>query len=193
LSEPGAEYAGRERCNEEFDIGHAVTLRITEGGTRSSTLAIFVLGAAVAVAQETRGDISGTVTDSQGGLIAVATITVTNVDTNVKTQAVTGANGFYLVPLLITGNYQIVAEAVGFKRLVRSGLSLRLGQHMEINLIMEVGTVNESVTVSGGAPLLDTASTRAGLNIQRHSEPFALPTWRHDEFVSGNASALCST
>ena len=102
------------------------------------TLAIFMLlGAAIAVAQETRGDISGTVTDPQGGLIAVATVTVTNVDTNVKTQVVTGANGFYLVPLLLTGNYQIVAEAVGFKRLVRSGLSLRLGQHMEINLTME--------------------------------------------------------
>ena len=161
-----------------------------------STLAIFMLlGAAVAVAQETRGDISGTVTDPQGGLIAVATITVTNVDTNVKTQVVTGANGFYLVPLLITGNYQIVAEAVGFKRLVRSGLSLRLGQHMEINLIMEVGAVSESVTVSGGAPLLDTASTRAGLNIQRH-EVESMPVFADmaillTRFVSGvNASQI---
>ena len=160
------------------------------------TLAIFMLlGAAVAVAQETRGDISGTVTDPQGGLIAVATVTVTNVDTNVKTQVVTGANGFYLVPLLITGNYQIVAEAVGFKRLVRSGLSLRLGQHMEINLIMEVGAVSESVTVSGGAPLLDTASTRAGLNIQRH-EVESMPVFADmaillTRFVSGvNASQI---
>jgi len=161
-----------------------------------STLAVFMLlGAAVAVAQETRGDISGTVTDPQGGLIAVATITVTNVDTNVKTQVVTGANGFYLVPLLITGNYQIVAEAVGFKRLVRNGLSLRLGQHMEINLIMEVGAVSESVTVSGGAPLLDTASTRAGLNIQRH-EVESMPVFADmaillTRFVSGvNASQI---
>ena len=97
------------------------------------------LGAAVAAAQETRGDISGTVTDPQGAIIPVATVTVTNVDTNVRTQVITNANGFYLAPLLITGNYQIVAEAAGFKKLVRSGLSLRLGQHMEINLTMEVG------------------------------------------------------
>ena len=161
-----------------------------------STLAFcLLLGAASAVAQETRGDISGTVSDPQGGLIAAATITVTNVDTNVKTQVVTGANGFYLVPLLITGNYQIVAEAVGFKRLVRSGISLRLGQRMELNLTMEVGTVNESVTVSGGAPLLDTASTRSGLNIQRQ-EVESMPVFADmaillTRFVSGvNASQI---
>src|SRR5215471_18027483 len=161
-----------------------------------STLAIFILlGAAIAVAQETRGDISGTVTDPQGGLIAAATVTVTNVDTNVKTQVVTGTNGFYLVPLLITGNYQIVAEAVGFKRLVRSGVSLRLGQHMEINLIMEVGAVNESVTVTAAAPLLDTASTRAGQNIQRQ-EVESMPVFADmaillTRFVSGvNASQI---
>ncbi len=161
-----------------------------------STLAIFLLlGAVVTVAQETRGDISGTVTDPQGGLIGVATVTVTNVDTNVKTQVVTGANGFYLVPLLITGNYQIVAEAVGFKRLVRSGLSLRLGQHMEIDLTMEVGAVSESVTVSGAAPLLDAASTRAGLNIQRQ-EVESMPVFADmaillTRFVSGvNASQI---
>src|SRR5216683_2292757 len=116
---------------------------------RFSKLVVFLLlGAVVAAAQETRGDISGTVTDPQGGMIAGVTVTVTNVDTNVKTEVKTGANGFYLAPLLITGNYQLVAEAAGFKRLVRSGLSLRLGQHMEINLTMEVGAVNDSVTVT---------------------------------------------
>ena len=161
-----------------------------------STLVTFLLlGAAVAVAQETRGDISGTVTDPQGGMIAVVTVTVTNVDTNVRTQVVTGANGFYLVPLLITGNYQIVAEAVGFKRLVRNGLSLRLGQHMEINLTMEVGAVSESVTVSGEAPLLDAAATRSGLNIQRQ-EVESMPVFADmaillTRFVSGvNASQV---
>src|SRR6266571_4379945 len=156
---------------------------------------LFLLGAAVAAAQETRGDISGTVTDPQGGLIAGITVTVTNVDTNVKAEVKTGANGFYLAPLLITGNYQIVAEAAGFKKLVRSGLSLRLGQHMEINLTMEVGAVSESVTVSGEAPLLDTGSTRSGLNIQRQ-EVESMPVFADmaillTRFVSGvNASQI---
>ena len=90
----------------------------------SKLVVVLLLSATVAAAQETRGDISGTVTDPQGGMIAGATVTVTNVDTNVKTEVKTGANGYYLAPLLITGNYQIVAEAAGFKRLVRSGLSL---------------------------------------------------------------------
>ena len=161
-----------------------------------SKLVVFVLlGAAVAAAQETRGDVSGTVTDSQGAVIAGLTVTVTNVDTNVKTEVKTGANGFYLAPLLITGNYQIVAESAGFKKLVRSGLSLRLGQHMEINLTMEVGAVNESVTVSAAAPLLDAAATRAGLNIQRQ-EVESMPVFADmaillTRFVSGvNASQV---
>src|SRR3954453_24104719 len=135
--------------------------------TFSKLTAFLLLGAAVAAAQETRGDISGTITDPQGATIPVVTVAVVNVDTNVRTQVVTNANGFYLAPLLITGNYQLVAEASGFKKLVRSGLSLRLGQHMEINLTMEVGALSESVTVSAAAPLLDTGPTRAGLNIQR--------------------------
>ena len=91
---------------------------------------LLLLSAAIACAQETRGDISGTVTDSQGGMIAGASITVTNVDTNVKTAVLSGSNGYYLAPLLITGNYDVVAEAPGFNKLFRSGLSLRLGQHM---------------------------------------------------------------
>src|SRR6266705_2268589 len=163
---------------------------------RFSKLVVFLLlGAAVAAAQETRGDISGTVTDSQGAMIAGMTVTVTNVDTNVKTEVKTSANGFYLAPLLITGNYQIVAEAAGFKKLVRSGLSLRLGQHMEINLPMDVGAVSESVTVSSAAPLLDAAATRAGLNIQRQ-EVESMPVFADmaillTRFVSGvNASQI---
>jgi hypothetical protein len=161
-----------------------------------SKLVVFVLlGAAVAAAQETRGDISGTVTDPQGGMIAAVTVIVTNVDTNVKTEVKTGANGFYLAPLLITGNYQIVAESAGFKKLVRSGLSLRLGQHMEINLTMDVGAVSESVTVSSAAPLLDAAATSAGLNIQRQ-EVESMPVFADmaillTRFVAGvNASQV---
>src|ERR1041385_6993869 len=126
--------------------------------TLSKIVLSLLLGAAGAAAQETRGDISGTVTDPEGAIIPQVAVTVTNVDTNVRTQVVTGANGFYLAPLLITGNYEIVAEAPGFKKLVRSGLSLRLGQHMEINLTMDVGAVNESVTVSAAAPLLAAGS-----------------------------------
>ena len=74
-------------------------------------LVLVLLSAAVAAAQETRGDISGTITDPAGGVIAGVTVTVTNVDTNVKTEVTTNSSGYYLAPLLITGNYQVVAEA----------------------------------------------------------------------------------
>src|SRR5437660_6238237 len=121
-------------------------------------LVLVLLSAAVAAAQETRGDISGTITDPAGGVIAGVTVTVTNVDTNVKTEVTTNSSGYYLAPLLITGNYQVVAEAAGFKKFERTGLTLALAQHMQINMTLAVGNVSDSVTVSAAAPLLDTAA-----------------------------------
>src|SRR5678816_3711609 len=81
----------------------------------------FLLGAAIAIAQETRGSISGTVVDPQGGVIAGAAVTVTNTDTQVTSQTKANNSGYYLAPLLIPGKYQVTVEAQGFKRSVRSG------------------------------------------------------------------------
>jgi hypothetical protein len=156
---------------------------------------LLLIGAAVAAAQETRGDISGTVTDPQGGVIPGVTVTVTNLDTNIKTAVTTNSAGYYLAPLLITGNYSVVAEATGFMKLERTGLVLGLDQHMTINLTIEVGAVNESVQVSAQASLIDISSTRAGLLVPRQdveSLPvFADMTILLTRFVAGvNASQI---
>jgi hypothetical protein len=128
------------------------------------------VSAAFALAQqETRGDISGMVVDPQGAAIPGATVTVTNLDTKVTAQVQTNSSGYYLAPLLLPGNYEVTVEVSGFKRLVRSGLILSVRQHMELNITMEVGAVNESVTVSGQAPLLDTNTVTAGVNLDRQS------------------------
>jgi hypothetical protein len=158
-------------------------------------LGFVLLSTAAAVSQETRGDISGTITDPAGGVVAGVTVTVTNVDTNVKTEVTTNSSGYYLAPLLITGNYQVVAGAAGFKKFERTGLTLGLAQHVQINMTLSVGNVSESVTVSSAAPLLDTASTRAGLNVSRQ-EVESMPVFADmaillTRFVAGvNASQI---
>src|SRR5437867_4947475 len=130
---------------------------------------LFLLGGVFAAAQETRGDISGRVADSQGGLIAGAAVTVTDLDTRVASQIKTNSSGYYLAPLLLPGNYEVNAAAPGFKRSVRSGLILSVGQHMDLDLTLEVGAVNESVTVSAEAPVLDTSTATAGQTLDRQS------------------------
>ncbi len=128
-----------------------------------------LLGAAFAAAQDTRGDISGTVVDPQGAITPGAVITVTNLDTKVTTQLKTNSSGYYLAPLLLPGNYEVTVEVPGFKKLVRSGLVLSVSQHMSLGLTLEVGAVSESVTVTTEAPLLDTNTVTAGQNLGRQS------------------------
>ena len=121
-----------------------------------------LLSAAFIVAQETRGNISGTVADPQGGVIAGASVTVTSLDTRVTTSVKTNTAGYYLASLLIPGRYEVTVEAAGFKRSVRSGLILGVGQQMDLDIKLEVGAVSESVTVSADTQMLDTASVTVG-------------------------------
>src|ERR1700689_5186204 len=83
-------------------------------------------------AQETRGTFSGTVTDGSGGAIAAAAVTVTNVGTKTVAMVTTNSTGYYEVPLLLPGAYQVTVEANGFKKLFRSGLTLGLGEQQKI-------------------------------------------------------------
>ncbi len=125
-------------------------------------LVIFLVFGCSLYAQETRGTFSGTVSDPSGAPVVGAQVAVTNVDTNTATQVTTNSTGYYEAPLLLAGNYQITVTFSGFKRSVRSGLVLGLGQQQEINIRSEVGNASEAVTISGESPILDTSTTSSG-------------------------------
>lgn len=132
-------------------------------------LILFVLVAAVANAQETRGTISGTVLDEQGTAVPGATITVLNVDTNVSNVLTTNSSGYYEASLLLPGNYRVTAELQGFKTSVRDGIILSVAQQATVQMRLEVGAISESVTVTGEAPILDTSVLTTGQNLDRRS------------------------
>jgi len=132
-------------------------LRVLSSGAFLLLWAMVPLGA-----QETRGTFAGTVADTSGATVSAAAVVVTNTDTNTVTQITTNSTGYYEAPLLAAGNYQIVVTASGFKKVVRSGLSLGLGQQQEINITLEIGNTSESVLVSGESPILDTSTTSSG-------------------------------
>ena len=113
-------------------------------------------------AQESRGNITGSVLDPQGSAISNARIEVRNVDTGVVTCAATNEDGLFEVEFLIPGHYSITADAAGFKKLIRTGVTLRVAGRMQVDLRMEVGAVSETITVSGARPLLETTNASTG-------------------------------
>ncbi|MGA3017926.1 MAG: carboxypeptidase-like regulatory domain-containing protein [Bryobacteraceae bacterium] len=126
-------------------------------------VAAIILLAGMAGAQENRATIQGTVKDSQGGLIANATVVVINMDTKTTVDLKSSPAGRYLAPLLQPGNYTVTAEATGFKKEVREGIVLLTTDVRDVDLTLQVGTSAESVTVTGEAPLVDNSHTDNGM------------------------------
>ncbi len=87
-----------------------------------------------ALCQEFRATVSGAVTDPTGAVIADAKITATETGTNAKTQTVSDSRGEYTIPFLAPGEYELSAEAAGFKRFVRQQIQLGPGDHPIIDI-----------------------------------------------------------
>ena len=137
-------------------------------------IAFVLCASAFLHAQDSRGSIAGTVTDAQGATVAGAAVAVTNSDTNITARLTTNAAGYFEAPLLNTGSYSVAVEAPGFKRVVRSGLTLMMRDQLQINFQLEVGGTAESVTITAEAPLLDTSTVSTGRNVT-HREIMDLP------------------
>ncbi|HVT80511.1 MAG TPA: carboxypeptidase regulatory-like domain-containing protein, partial [Phycisphaerae bacterium] len=128
-------------------------------------LAICILVAAAMYGQSASATISGKVTDSSGSIIPGAKISAQNIDTNVTRSTQTNGEGLYTIPNLIPGSYTMTTEFSGMKNFERSGIVLRVGDHISIDVAMEVGSQSERVTVTGEAPLLRTEDVQSGLVI----------------------------
>jgi hypothetical protein len=108
--------------------------------------------------------ISGTVTDATGGVLPGVTITAVHEASGNTFLAVTDGTGTYRIPARI-GVYRLTAELPGFTTVTRSGVQLLVGQTVPVNLQMSVSTLQETVTVTGEAPLLDVTSSTVGTNM----------------------------
>ena len=127
-------------------------------------LIIVVLGLALvpsSVAQ-TFGEITGVVTDTSGAVVAAATVTVTNTQTNATRAAVTNNVGNYSFPALPPGVYNVKVEIQGFQPEIRSGVELQVQQVARLDFQLNVGSVSTAVEVTGGAPLLTTENATLG-------------------------------
>ena len=133
---------------------------------RGGLVAIFLALLSAAVpAQEFRGGIAGTITDTTGGVLPGVTVTVTNTETGVALSAVTDTQGLYQVRYLNPGTYSVAAELSGFKRVVRSGYDVHVGDVVRVDIAMETGAIAETIVVMAESPLLNTTTGISGTTV----------------------------
>jgi hypothetical protein len=127
-----------------------------------------VLALSVAVVQTLPAQTAGTATlvgnvsDTTGAVLPGAKVTVINQSTSFTSENQANAEGAYYVPYLAPGTYRLTIEASGFKKYVREGIVLRTGEVPRIDVQLEVGSIAESIEVTGAAPLLDTETSTSG-------------------------------
>lgn len=114
-------------------------------------------------AQQNTADVVGTVTDSTGGVLPGATVTITNVGTNISQTATTNGAGDYVFNLLQVGTYNIKVEAKSFKTFSAPNITLAAGDRARVDAAMQVGDVAQTVEVYGNvAPALQTDTSTLG-------------------------------
>ena len=109
-----------------------------------------------AAAQAVYGSISGTVTDSSGAVLPGVSVTVTSTERKTTDTVVTNESGFFLKERLVPGTYEVKAELASFKTAVVPSVIVNVDAQTPINFKLEVGELTETVTVTGGSPLLKT-------------------------------------
>ena len=124
---------------------------------------------ATVAAQEARGSITGRVSDATGAVVAGARLTITNVSMNTSTTINSDADGNYSAFYLMPGKYSVTVEAQGFKKYVNQGIEVRVGDKLTLDLQLEVGGVEQTVSVIASTPLLESSSASAGSPASRTS------------------------
>src|SRR5258706_12513572 len=108
--------------------------------------------------------LTGTITDSTGAVLPGVTLHATHEATGNTFDAVTDGRGVYRIPVRV-GAYKVEAQLSGFGTVTRMGVDLLVGQTITLNLQMAPSSLQETVTVTGQAPLIETQSSELGGNI----------------------------
>jgi hypothetical protein len=150
---------------------------VRDSSVRAIAAALFVLllTGLPALAQLDTGSISGTITDPSGSAINNVTITAKEINTGTTYKTVSSGTGYYVFPSVRTGNYELKAEpSSGFKTAVYSGVVVNVASHVGRDIVLAVGSVSETVSVTADAVSLETESSSIDENVTRE-QVFDLP------------------
>ena len=126
-----------------------------------------MLWPATVSAQVDTGTISGLVTDSTGGIIPAAEVTIVQTDTNSRVTVTSNQTGFYSLPSLHPGHYSISAAKSGFQTQNKTGIELRVQDRLEVNFALGLGSTSTELTVTGAQTLLESETSSLGQVIEQ--------------------------
>jgi hypothetical protein len=126
------------------------------------TVSTFLLTASTILAQGSLGSLTGRVTDSAGAVVAGASVTIRNLGTSQEQQVSTSSEGTYLASNLQPGQYKVSVTRTGFRTAILEPVTVSTASATTANFALELGAVTESITVSGGAAVLQTTSAEVG-------------------------------
>src|SRR5215471_7854522 len=132
---------------------------------RTSLLLLFAT--TVAFAQTDAASLSGLVTDPSSALVSGAAVQLRSNATGAVRSAISGTDGRYQFNLLPPGEYEISAEATGFKKFVASGIHVQVAQQSQLNISLQVGSTTESVQVEASVSMLNAESVAQGTVISQ--------------------------
>ena len=121
---------------------------------------------APAIAQSVTGTLLGTVKDASGAVIAGAKVTIVNQGTGLTRTVTADDQGEYTAPSLPTGTYTVMAEQTGFKSVALSDIHVGVDQRVRMDVNLEVGSLEETVTIRAETPLVQTSSSELGTTVE---------------------------
>src|SRR5437016_311306 len=145
---------------------------------------MLVMSAVAGWAQQQSAAITGTISDPSGAAVTAAIVKMTNLETGSTRVVSTDTAGYYRALALPVGHYEVRAEKTGFKAMVRTGIELVVGQHAIVDMQIRLGTVQETVTISGEPPLVNTSSaSTSGVVEERQVEELPLNGRSFDQLI----------
>ncbi len=157
-------------------------------------VALIALGNCPVLAQGFAGSITGTVKDVSGAAVLGATVTVKHPETGLTRAVQVDANGHYSFASLPVGEYELTAEKMGFQREVRRGIKLAVAQEAVVDLILQVGSMVQQVTVTEDAPLVNTTPTStSGLINEQQIKELPLNGRSFDQLLTLNVGMANNT
>src|SRR3984885_5402961 len=132
-----------------------------------TALVLVALCCPPAFAQEGTATLNGLITDHDGLAVVGVKVQALNAGTNVSYLADTNNKGLYNFPTLPAGTYKVTAAKDGFQQAIRPGVELHVSDVISLNFSLQVGLVTQTMTVEGGAPLVETASSAMGGLVNR--------------------------
>src|SRR5215204_2591110 len=157
--------------------------KITQIIAVSTGLIMVLIFAQSISAQETRGNIRGIVSDPNKAAVAGASVKIVDIARGTTTNLTTNDDGFYQANYLIPSTYQIIVEANGFKKTIRESVVLQISQSLSIEVVLEVGGNQETVTVTSETPQLETNNASVSQTVDQrrieelpltHGDPYTL-------------------